>query len=81
MIKAALLNMSACFSFLLAWLLFAQTTIVCAGTIDQDKAEKFHLLEYLKGQPTEDQFFLGMYTYHVDPKSRRIRNWQPVTSG
>jgi hypothetical protein len=47
-----------------------------AATIEKDKPEDFHLLDFLKGKPTENQLFLGMYTYHFDPKSRQIRNWQ-----
>lgn len=40
------------------------------------KTEGKTILEFLKGEPTQDQFYLGMFTYHFDPKSRRTRNWQ-----
>jgi len=42
-----------------------------SDNFDKDKT----LFEYLQGQPTEDQLFLGMATLHLNPKSRRIRNW------
>ena len=38
------------------------------------KDEKFSL-EDLLGEPTKNQIYLGMFTYHFDPKSRRVRNW------
>ncbi len=41
----------------------------------KDHAEGKTWWEYLKGEPTENQLYLGMFTYHFDPKSRRIRNW------
>ena len=31
--------------------------------------------EFLKGQPTSNKFFLGMFTFHFTPSSLESRNW------
>ena len=33
------------------------------------------LWEIIKGQPTSNQFFLGMFTFHFTPSSLESRNW------
>ena len=54
-----------------------------AWSEDTDKgAEKEKtFLEYLKGQPTDTQLSLGMWTYHFDPKSREKDNWNQKLIG
>jgi hypothetical protein len=42
--------------------------------------EKFNF-EDLLGKPTKNQIYLGMFTYHFDPKSRRNRNWNQALVG
>lgn len=42
-----------------------------SNTTDKDKT----FWEYLKGQPTEDQFFLGMVTWHFTGSSREKDQW------
>lgn len=64
------------FTFFLVWMFFSSIPVIWAGTLERDQSGEFHLLDFLKGESTENQFYLGMFTYHFDPKSRRIRNWK-----
>ena len=76
MSKSSRLNTSSCCIVLLVWMLLTPPLRVLGETIEKDQQDEFHFLEYLKGKPTENQFFLGMFTYHFTPKSREIRNWK-----
>ena len=37
--------------------------------------ESGNLWEFIQGQPTSNQFFLGMFTFHFTPSSLESRNW------
>jgi hypothetical protein len=75
-----------CF-FQLFWLMFHCNTPVAWGNdIIEDNEEEKSLIDnfqesgkslftYLKGEPTKDQLYLGMFTYHFNPKSLKTRNW------
>ncbi|EKD40362.1 MAG: hypothetical protein ACD_75C00075G0003 [uncultured bacterium] len=70
--------MRVCF-FCLILLLIARSA--WSGDLGSDTGEDRPLLEYLKGEATENHFFLGMATWHFNPKSRRIRNWDQKLVG
>jgi hypothetical protein len=62
--------------FLLIGLLLSSVPAVRGETLEKDEPYEFRFLDYLKGKPTENQIFIGMFTYHFDPKSRESRNWK-----
>jgi hypothetical protein len=75
------------FCFHLFWLIcYCHIPIAWGNDIIEDKGEEntfFNnlqengktLLTSLKGEPTRDQLYLGMFTYHFNPKSLKTRNW------
>ena len=65
-------NEIMCCFVLTLWVLFAHPGVACGEGVNNDK--KFSI-EDLLGEPTKNQIYLGMFTYHFDPKSRRTRNW------
>lgn len=43
---------------------------------DDTNTKKNKFLEYFRGKATENQFFIGMFTFHFTPSSLETRNWQ-----
>lgn len=70
------LSTTSCCAVLLVWIFITPAQPVSAGTIEKTNTEQSGIFDSLKGQPTENQFFLGMFTLHLNSKSRRIRNWK-----
>ena len=48
---------------------------VCGEELSNTADNGKTLFEYLQGQPTEDQFFLGMATFHFTGTSRKKDQW------
>jgi hypothetical protein len=42
---------------------------------DQERHDFLDLFDAFRIQPTQNQLYLGMFTYHLDPKSLGTRNW------
>ncbi len=61
--------------------LFIFTKAACAKNTPHNTGTEKPFLEFLKGEPTTNQFFLGMATMHFNSKSRRIRNWDQKLVG
>lgn len=73
-----------CCVFSFVWMSFAPFSVVWGTAIDESKGdekevdieEKFDFINFLKGKPTENQFYIGMFSYHFDSKSLKTRNWK-----
>jgi hypothetical protein len=63
-------------TLLVVGLLLSSKQVVRGETVEKDAPYELGILDYLKGKPTENQMFIGMFTCHFDPKSRESRNWQ-----
>jgi len=48
---------------------------VCGEELSNTTNNGKTLFEYIQGQPTEDQFFLGMATFHFTSTSRKKDQW------
>lgn len=46
--------------------------LMAEASPEQDSTD---LGEFFKGQPTSNQLYIGMFTYHFTPSSRESRNW------
>jgi len=64
-----------CLCFIL--IAFVAVPNVWGHTSNSDSNPKENeFLAYLRGKPTENQLFIGMFTFHFTPSSLKTRNWQ-----
>ena len=62
-------------AFPFVWLFLIPAPVVWGAVAESATHPEPSLFDYLKGTPTEDQLFVGMFTYHFNAKSLRTRNW------